>query len=65
MTPFELVDEFEAEMTFAWEMFKAKYPDVGQSHEKVFRFAYTKSWDDCERYWRSKLKSVLNEKDSR
>jgi hypothetical protein len=49
---FEIVNDFSDAMEEAWDEFKAEHPQAGDSHEKSFRYAYAKGWDD--------LKSKLN-----
>lgn len=38
-------EEMEYCMEEDWETFKDQHPDVGESHETVFRYAYAQGWE--------------------
>ena len=60
MTPFAETSDFESEMELAWQVFVDQYPFAGETHERTFRFSYTKAWEDCERYWKLNFGKDLN-----
>lgn len=42
------MSEMELCMKEAWELFKSEHPNVGETHEKIFRYAYVTGWNDSK-----------------
>jgi hypothetical protein len=54
---FEIVNSFGESLDEALETFREDHPQMGDTHEKVFRYAYVKGWetlkDKIEEYIKS------------